>query len=238
MANWRLLTADTGLIPDCLPPYSVRLRGQRSQKLISGFANLFITVASVTDQNHHDGKQDCLQVFPYDVSKVIKWSPHKGSGLSIIDQLKFWVHEASVPSRDEQTTDKFDWWLGVICFRCGDEKLIYYVIKIAITTILIVAISEVSKRNSLVGAVLASIPLVSVLAMFWLYIDTNDPTKVSNLSSSIFWLVLPSLTLFLTLPLLLRLEFNFYFAITISIGLTVLCYLLMLAVLNYFGVKL
>ncbi|MDG2273011.1 MAG: DUF3147 family protein [Halioglobus sp.] len=116
--------------------------------------------------------------------------------------------------------------------------MIYYVIKIAITTILIVAISEISKRNSLVGAVLASIPLVSVLAMFWLYIDTNDPTKVSNLSSSIFWLVLPSLTLFLTLPLLLRLEFNFYFAMTMSIGLTVLCYLLMLAVLNYFGVKL
>jgi hypothetical protein len=116
--------------------------------------------------------------------------------------------------------------------------LIYYAIKIAITTILIVAISEISKRNSLAGAVLASIPLVSVLAMFWLYIDTNDSTKVSNLSSSIFWLVLPSLTLFLALPVLLRLELNFYLAIAISIGLTLFCYLAMLTVLNYFGVKL
>lgn len=116
--------------------------------------------------------------------------------------------------------------------------MIYYAIKIAITTILIVAISEISKRNSLAGAVLASIPLVSVLAMFWLYIDTNDSTKVSNLSSSIFWLVLPSLTLFLALPVLLRLELNFYLAIAISIGLTLFCYLAMLTVLNYFGVKL
>ena len=82
--------------------------------------------------------------------------------------------------------------------------MIYYAIKIAITTILIVAISEISKRNSLAGAVLASIPLVSVLAMFWLYIDTNDSTKVSNLSSSIFWLVLPSLTLFLALPVFIE----------------------------------
>ena len=120
----------------------------------------------------------------------------------------------------------------------GGYELIYYILKIAITTILIIAISEISKRNSFIGAVLASIPLVSVLAMFWLYIDTGDATKVSNLSSSIFWLVLPSLALFLTLPILLKFELHFYWAIAISIGLTSLCYLLMLAVLNYFEVKL
>ena len=137
-------------------------------------------------------------------------------------------------SWDAQTVGR----VGVMRFSCGGYELIYYVIKIAITTILIVAISEISKRNSLIGAVLASIPLVSVLAMFWLYIDTGDSTKVSNLSSSIFWLVLPSLILFLALPVLLKLEFHFYWAIAISIGLTSLCYLLMLAVLNYFGVKL
>lgn len=139
---------------------------------------------------------------------------------------------------DAQITGRFGCWLGVMRVDCGGGRLIYYAIKIAITTILIVAISEISKRNSLAGAVLASIPLVSVLAMFWLYIDTNDPTKVSNLSSSIFWLVLPSLTFFLALPVLLRLELNFYLAIAISIGLTLFCYLAMLAVLNYFGVKL
>jgi hypothetical protein len=114
----------------------------------------------------------------------------------------------------------------------------YYILKIVITTLLIVLISEVSKRSSFIGAILASIPLVSILAMIWLYVDTKDVIKISELSFSIFWLVLPSLTLFLTLPLLLKQDVNFYWSIAASIGFTVLCYWLMISVLNYFGVKL
>ena len=82
--------------------------------------------------------------------------------------------------------------------------MIYYVAKIAITTILIVAISEIAKRSSFAAALLASIPLVSVLAMLWLYVDTKDVAKVSALATSVFWLVLPSLVFFITLPLLLK----------------------------------
>jgi hypothetical protein len=114
----------------------------------------------------------------------------------------------------------------------------YYVVKIAVTTILIVAISEVAKRSSLVGAILASIPLVSVLAMFWLYLDTKDVARVSSLSSSVFWLVLPSLALFLALPLLLKQGLNFYLSMGVSIGVTVVCYFVMISVLNYYGVNL
>jgi len=114
----------------------------------------------------------------------------------------------------------------------------YYILKILITTILIVVISEISKRSSLVGAILASIPLVSFLAMMWLYIDTKDIQKVSALSSSIFWLVLPSLTLFFTLPMLLKHGANFYLSISLSIAVTVLSYWLMISVLNYLGIKL
>jgi hypothetical protein len=87
--------------------------------------------------------------------------------------------------------------------------LAYYILKIAITTILIVAISEIAKRSSVIGALLASIPLVSVLAILWLYSDTKDVAKVSALSTSIFWLVLPSLALFVALPLLLKQGYNF-----------------------------
>ena len=114
----------------------------------------------------------------------------------------------------------------------------YYLIKIAVTTILIVAISEIAKRSSFAGALLASLPLISVLAMLWLYIDTNDVTKVSALATSVFWLVLPSLVLFVTLPLLLKQGLHFYVSISISIGLTVVCYWLMVTVLNHYGVKL
>lgn len=114
----------------------------------------------------------------------------------------------------------------------------YYILKIVITTLIIVLISEIAKRSSFVGAILASVPLVSVLAMLWLYIDTKDISKVSELSSSIFWLVLPSLVLFVTLPLLLKQGINFYLSMSISIGATVLGYWLMVSVLNYFEVKL
>ena len=114
----------------------------------------------------------------------------------------------------------------------------YYLIKTAVTTILIVAISEIAKRSSFVGALLASLPLISVLAMLWLYIDTNDVTKVSALATSVFWLVLPSLVLFVTLPLLLKQGLHFYVSISISIGLTIGCYWLMVTLLNHYGVKL
>lgn len=114
----------------------------------------------------------------------------------------------------------------------------YYLIKIAMTTALIVAISEIAKRSSFAAALLASIPLISVLAMIWMYIDTRDPTRVSALATSIFWLVLPSLAFFVALPPLLNHGINFYLSIGISIAATVGCYGLMVFVLNHYGVKL
>ena len=114
----------------------------------------------------------------------------------------------------------------------------YYLVKIVITTILIVVISEVAKRSTFVGAILASVPLISVLAMIWLYIDTKDVTKVSSLSIGVFWLVIPSLALFLALPLLLKQGLNFYLSISISIGLTVGCYWIMVSALDHFGIEL
>ena len=115
--------------------------------------------------------------------------------------------------------------------------MIYYIIKLAITAILIVLISEISKRSSLVGGILASIPIVSVLALTWLYIDTNDTEKISGLSISIFWFVIPSLALFISLPILLRKGINYYISILISIILTAVCYYIMLMLLNKFGFK-
>ena len=52
--------------------------------------------------------------------------------------------------------------------------MLYYATKVIITALLIVLISEISKRSTLAGSILASIPLVSVLAMMWLYIDTQN----------------------------------------------------------------
>lgn len=113
----------------------------------------------------------------------------------------------------------------------------YYLIKITIMTVLIVLISEIAKRNSTAAALLASIPLVSVLAMIWLYHETKDIPRIGELSTSIFWLVLPSLALFIALPLLLRQGLHFYVALSIALAITVACYGLMIVALNYFGIK-
>ncbi|ADE14823.1 conserved hypothetical protein [Nitrosococcus halophilus Nc 4] len=107
-----------------------------------------------------------------------------------------------------------------------------------ITSLLVVAIAEIGKRSSLFGAVLASIPLVSVLGMIWLYIDTHNAKKVAELASSIFWLTLPSLILFVSLPFLLQHGVNFFLSLAVSIGLTVGGYFLTVFVLSKFGIGL
>lgn len=115
--------------------------------------------------------------------------------------------------------------------------MIYYIIKVIISATLIVAISEISKKSSLIGGILASVPLVSVLGMIWLYIDTQSAEKVSQFSTSVFWLVIPSLSLFIVLPILLK-KMSFYFALPISLVVMILFYYLMILVLGKFGVEL
>ena len=116
--------------------------------------------------------------------------------------------------------------------------MIYAIIKVIITSVLIVAISEMSKRSSLLGALLASLPLTSVLAMLWLYVDTKDVAKVSGLATSVFWLVIPSLVFFISLPLLLKKGLNFYLSMGLSMSATAGCYFTMITLLTRFGIKL
>jgi hypothetical protein len=116
--------------------------------------------------------------------------------------------------------------------------MVWYLTKLVITAALIVLISEVSKRSSLVGAILASVPLVSVLGMIWLYVDTRDVSKIASLSTSIFWLVLPSLSLFVALPVLLTHQLPFYLSMTIGLVIMIACYFAMVLMLGKFGVEL
>ena len=113
----------------------------------------------------------------------------------------------------------------------------FYITKIVITTFLIVLISEISKRSSVIGAVLASIPLVSVLAMIWMYVDTQTTDKIVELSNRIIWLVLPSWALFITLPVFIKQGFGFYQSLSFSILITVAGYFLMIMILHRFDVK-
>lgn len=114
----------------------------------------------------------------------------------------------------------------------------YYIIKLAITTILIVLISEISKRSSLVGALLAAIPLVSILAMTWMYVDTQSSTSAVEFSNRIVWLIAPSMTLFIIFPMLIKKGVGFYPSIGASIIATVTAYYLMILILGKLGIKL
>jgi hypothetical protein len=116
--------------------------------------------------------------------------------------------------------------------------VVYYATKILISAALVVLVSELAKRSTVAGAILASIPLVSVLAMIWLYADTHDVAQVASLSRSIFWLVLPSLVLFVVLPVLLQRGFGFFASLAVAIGATVLAYFAMVIASRHFGLRL
>lgn len=113
-----------------------------------------------------------------------------------------------------------------------------YIIKVAISAAVIVAVAEISKRSTFIGALLASLPLVSLLGMFFLYVDTKDTEKVARLSLGIFWLVLPSLVMFPVIAFALRSKWNFYASLGVSLAVMLACYGLMLAALKKFGIKL
>src|SRR6478609_5715250 len=98
--------------------------------------------------------------------------------------------------------------------------MLYATLKVLITSILVVAVSEAAKRSSLFGALLASLPLVSVLAFIWLYIETGDIEKIASLAQAIFWLVLPSFARSWALPFLLRYGMGCYLVIFLFIGLS------------------
>jgi hypothetical protein len=114
--------------------------------------------------------------------------------------------------------------------------MLYYLVKLVLSAVIIVAVSELAKRQPAWAGSLASLPLVSLLGIVWLYVDTRDVQQVSALSTSIFWLVLPSLLFFLALPLLLKQGLGFTASMLLAIVVMLAGYGLMLAGLRRFGV--
>ena len=117
------------------------------------------------------------------------------------------------------------------------NQFIYTLLKLLLSSSIIVLVSEIAKKDNLIGGLIASIPVVSVLSMIWLYIDTNDINKVKALSNGILWMVVPSMSLFIVFPFLINFGIKFYLSLTISILTTMVCYLLTISFMNYFGFK-
>lgn len=110
-------------------------------------------------------------------------------------------------------------------------------LKVLMTAILAVAVAQIARRSTLWGAALASLPLVSIMAFVWLYLDTGDTARVAALSRGIFFLVVPSLALFVCLPLLLRAGWGFWPSLATACAATAAAYLATLWMLARLGVR-
>jgi hypothetical protein len=116
--------------------------------------------------------------------------------------------------------------------------MLYLFIKAALSGIIVALVSEVARRNAGIGGLLASLPLISVLGMIWLWRDTGDPARLAAHSEATFWYVLPSLPMFLLIPLLMRHSFSFWTALAIGCLVTITLYAAMITVGPKLGLRL
>ena len=105
--------------------------------------------------------------------------------------------------------------------------MFYLAVKAAISGIIIAIVSEVAKRYPGFGGLIASLPLVSVLGMMWLWRDKPDAANMAAHAEGTFWFVLPSLPMFLLIPAMLRNGFGFWVSLAAGCALTILLYSLM-----------
>tara|TARA_B100001758_G_scaffold163023_1_gene140596 strand:+ start:50 stop:400 length:351 start_codon:yes stop_codon:yes gene_type:complete len=114
----------------------------------------------------------------------------------------------------------------------------YIGLKILITALIVVVVSEISRRSTIIAGLIASIPLTSLLAIIWIYFETSDLENIKNLSSNILLMIPPSLTFFICLPLFIDMKIEFYLSIFLSIVITAIVYWLYLYILGIIGINL
>ncbi|MDQ3080523.1 MAG: DUF3147 family protein [Pseudomonadota bacterium] len=116
--------------------------------------------------------------------------------------------------------------------------MLLFLIKAIVSGILVAAISTVAKRYPGWGGLIASLPLVSVLSMVWLYGETRDAESVARLSLGALWFFLPSIPMFLVIPMLLRAGVGFVPTMAIACVLTILLYAAMIWIAPRVGISL
>ncbi|MBM3616834.1 MAG: DUF3147 family protein [Alphaproteobacteria bacterium] len=114
----------------------------------------------------------------------------------------------------------------------------YLLIKAAISGLLIALASETARRYPGLGALIVSLPLVSILSMIWLWRDTADPERIAAHSIGTIWFLASSIPTFFTLPALLRAGWGFWPSLIASCALTIALYALMVWIGPRFGLKL
>jgi len=116
--------------------------------------------------------------------------------------------------------------------------MLFLASKALLSGILIAVASTIAKRYPGFGALVASLPLVSVLGMMWLWAEKPDAENMAAHAGATFWYVLPSLPMFLLIPAMLRHGVNFWLSLAAGCALTVVLYILMTWLAPRFGLQL
>lgn len=116
--------------------------------------------------------------------------------------------------------------------------MLYLLVKAALSGIIVAAVSEIARRNPGWGGMIASLPLVSVLGMIWLWRDRPDTANMAAHAEATFWFVLPSLPMFLLIPAMLRSGFGFWLSLAAGCALTIALYAAMVWAGPRFGLRL
>jgi hypothetical protein len=114
----------------------------------------------------------------------------------------------------------------------------YLIVKALLSGLIVAVASEVARRWPGWGALIVSLPLVSLLSFIWLWRDTGEPQRIADLAESTFWFLLPSMPMFLVLPAMLRAGLHFWLALLLSCALTILLYLAMVFIGPKLGLRL
>ena len=116
-------------------------------------------------------------------------------------------------------------------------SMAYLLFKFALTSFLVVLISEVAKRSDKLGGLIAALPLVTVLVLFWLYFERQDTEKIANHAWYTFWYVIPTLPMFLIFPSVIK-HYGFWSAMGVSILITILSFIVFASITKKFGIHL
>ena len=104
----------------------------------------------------------------------------------------------------------------------------YFALKAILSGLIIALISEIARRSPGFAALVASLPLVSIIGMIWLWRDTGDTTRIASHAEATFWYVLPSLPMFLLFPWLIRSGMGFWPSLGLGCVVTILLYAVLL----------
>ena len=111
------------------------------------------------------------------------------------------------------------------------------IVKLVVTSAIIVLISEIAKHYDRLAALIASLPLVTLITLFWLYYEDQSDEKLASHAYYTFWYVLPTLPMFLFFPWGIKV-FGFWITFILSIFLTVILFVIYAMLLKKFGIDL